>query len=119
MFIRSNIAANIKTVQTNNFRFSIVFALSRNNLLDTDSFDLSNLRVTGSDHISISNFSLINVSEGVKAAFVSVELPAEVSGSFVIDVAGNITVDGISQKLIGPSKTIEYNTIRTVTMRLG
>ena len=114
MPITANIAPNISTTQTGNFRFAIVFTLSATQILDKTSFTLSNITISDNDDITV---RLINVSSNT--AFIAVEVDDESSGSFTVDVTGNVTVNRTTETLSGTTKTINYSTVSNIQSTFG
>lgn len=112
MSIIANIATNINEKQTDNFYFIISFDLPDGASFADDGFTLSNLEISGTTDISISDFVLIDLEN--EYAIIAVDLPSLLTGKFDLDVTGNATIvtAGVSseQELVGSTKTIEYDT---------
>ncbi|MYF52585.1 MAG: hypothetical protein F4166_01965 [Gammaproteobacteria bacterium] len=117
MPITANIAPNITTRQAGNFNFSVSFAISQNQILDRSSFSLSNVQVSGSTDVTLSDMTLLNVSKN--AAFISVELPDEVVGTVTISFVGTITIDGVSEQIAATAKAISYDTLGNIQATFG
>ena len=108
MSITANIAPRISTIQTKSFYFTIVFDVDDGNI-DDGSFSLTdNIRITGSTDISISDLTLLYIQGNF--VVIAVDLPNLVTGSFTIDVQGNISIDDVDNEIVGSSKTIKYDT---------
>jgi len=108
MPVPATIAPEIDEVQTTHFYFSIIFQPVADGIVDNDSFTLANLQVSGSSDVSLSDFTLVNVQSNI--AVVAVNLSSHISGSFEVDLIGNVTVGGVSETIDSVSKTIEYKT---------
>ena len=109
MAIFANVAPSINDTQKQSFYFTIVFTRpSSDSEIDADSFSLSNISISESSHIDISNLVLLKFTH--VSAIIAVNIPNNVSGSFKIDLVNTITVDGISQTIDYNSKIIKYDT---------
>ena len=113
MPVTANIAPDINDIQTENFYFYISFIPpSADTNLESDSFSLSNLDITGT-HISITDLTLLSLVSNT--AIISVKLTQGVKGSFTINLTGTINVNGVDEPITYQSKKIEYDTTACAT----
>ena len=110
MAITANIAQNINTTQTQDFYFTVVFITE--GIIDSGGFALSNIEISGSTDISISDLTLLYVEDAF--AVITVNLPRLVSGGFSIGLTGTVTIDGVAETIDYQPKTINYDTTGVV-----
>lgn len=113
----ANIAPNIKNTQTQNFSFDIVFSPPPDVDIDSNSFTLSNIKISNSDHVSKSNIELISFANNV--GVVTVILEPEVSGSFIVELTGTVMLENTLEQIISKPKKIEYDTITKIRVVIG
>ena len=117
MAVTANIAPNIRSVQTQNFSFDVVFSPPMGRDVADTSFSLANVEVSGSTHISKLNFALSSFMNNT--GLITVTLLENVNGSFVVSLTGAVMVGSQSEMITATAKTITYDTRTSIAVGLG
>ena len=116
MPVSASIAPNIRSVQTQTFSFDVVFSPPMGRDVVDTSFSLANVDVSGSTHISKSNFALSFMNN---TGLITVTLPEDVNGSFMVSLTGSVMVGSQSEMITATAKTIAYDTRTSIMVGLG
>ena len=87
-----------------NFSVNIAFAK------DVTDFDISDLTFAAASGNGLTNIKRMLTGSGA-TYMVNVSVPSNVSGSFSVEITGEVMVDGGSERVVATAKTFRYDTI--------